>query len=191
MLRADCWLWALIIAIPQSGGHSFLPWETTSGPTCAGHGLGDSNWQSDILVLGHGQTVIQANLADSWYRLLTGSLVRTLSPLAVNAHQRGLVTAHALGCLFQTSVNSQLIEFCFSLFLDSFPLFYYTNNLTLYHRKIFPYLRQKRTDSNTWLSLISQDGEPDEKESCREQYLTLHFAVWPVIPVQICHFVSF
>ena len=44
MLRDGCWLWALSIAIlPQSGCHPFLPWETTSGPACAGHGLEDSS----------------------------------------------------------------------------------------------------------------------------------------------------
>lgn len=37
-------------------------------------------------VLRHGQTVIQASLRDSWYRLLTDSLVGTLSPLAMCAH---------------------------------------------------------------------------------------------------------
>ena len=37
-------------------------------------------------VLRHGQTVVQANLANSWYRLLRDSLVWTLSPLAMRAH---------------------------------------------------------------------------------------------------------
>lgn len=102
-------------------------------------------------VLGHGQTVVQAHLAHSWYRLLrdswSGRCVHW--PCVLTREAWGSPRGHVLlGAFVQTSVSSQLIEFCFSLFLGSFPLFHYTNNLTLYHRKSLPYLGQKRMYSS-------------------------------------------
>ena len=158
MLRDGCWLWLMVvvlsIAVPQSGCHPFLPWETTSGPACAGHGLGDFRWPADGLC------------AETWSDCCPGSPPRLLAQAPEGLAGQDAVSTGSvhsperlmqpreqilLGALVQTSINSQLIEFCFSLFLDSIPLFYYTDNLTLYHRKILSPLGQKRMYSNTWL----------------------------------------
>lgn len=121
MLRAGCWLWAPSIAIPQSGCHSFLPWQTTSGPACAGHGLGDSSWQADRLCAGTWSDIVQAHFADSWYRLLRDSCQDAESTgCACSRKAWSSLRAHPLGCLCPN--------------LSQLPLFYYTNNLTLYHR---------------------------------------------------------
>ena len=151
MLRAGCWMWALSIAVPQSGCHPFLPRQTTGGPACAGHGLGGSSSQADRLCAGTWSDCCPGSPRTLLVQAPEGLVVRTLCPLAVRAHQRGLGQPRGhvlLGAFVQTSVSSQLIEFCFSLFLGSFPLFHYTNNLTLYHRKSLPYLGQKRMYSS-------------------------------------------
>ena len=127
MLRAGCWLWSLSIAIPQSVcRHPFLPWQITSGPACAGHGLGGSSWQADRLCAGTWSDCCPGSPHRLPVQAPEGLVFQTLCPLAMCAHQRGLGQPQGhilLGAFVQTSVNSQLIKFCFSLFLDSFPCF--------------------------------------------------------------------
>ena len=102
MLRAGCWMWTLSIAVPQSVCHPFLPRQTTSGPACAGHGLGGSSSQADRLCAGTWSDCCPGSPRTLLVQAPEGLVVRTLCPLAVRAHQRGLgqsPRARPLGCL--------------------------------------------------------------------------------------------